>query len=219
MTKIEHRPPTARQDGANRVEAVECSSHATQLGRWFVLRSRPAQTAQLAASLQSAGIDAWTPIERVERRLSRSKVKERFKAALTPTYVFVREVHLPLLRGLEGAAVTQHPHFTIFRFYEETVLIDHRTLHPMREREQDSYRASLPASGKHHQGKGRGKPFSAGDVVTLAEGPFAGLPCHVEMSNGRSTSLRLTLFGSTCGVKIETSRLRENGVAKVASAA
>lgn len=151
--------------------------------------------------------------------MSRSKVKERFKAALTPTYVFVREVHLPLLRGLETADVTKHPRFTIFRFYDETVFIHHRTLHPMREREQDSFRASLPASGKHHQGKGRGKPFASGDIVTFAEGPFAGLPCHVEMSDGRTTNLRLTLFGSACGVKIETSRLRENGVATVASAA
>ena len=192
----------------------------TQRGKdWCILRTGPARTLKLAASLQGAGIDAWSPVERQERRLPRSSAKRIIAVTLTPTYVFVHQRHLSALRRLERMEVSGHPAFSIFRYYGETVLVPHRALHALRAQEQDSYRASLPNVGKRATLKPRGEPFEAGALVTHKEGPLAGLPCYVEHSDDRHTKLRLRLFGRDSGVTVDTSMLRRNGVATCASAA
>ncbi len=189
------------------------------MGAWVILRTSGARTMKLAASLQDAGIDAWTPVERSERRLPRASAKRQLTAALTPTYVFVRARHLTELRLIERMEISRHPAFSIFRYFGATVFVPHLGLHALRAKEQDSYRDSLPNTGKKACQKPRGEAFKPGDVVTHIEGPLAGIPCMVERSDGRNTRLILKLFGRQSGVTIETCMLRRDGVATTATAA
>lgn len=187
-------------------------------GEWCILRCAGGSTVRLAAALQEAGFDAWTPMERTARRVRGGKAKERMVAAMTPTYVFVRDRHLTELRLLEQAGFTNYPRFSIFRYNQAVVFVHHAALHLMRKREQESYVASLPSNGTYYA-KARGTPLGVGDQVTFNDGPLTGLPCSVRSSDGRTTSLALTLFGRISEVKVRTSQLRADGVATLASAA
>lgn len=181
--------------------------------RWCILRTGPSRTLRLAASLQGAGFDAWAPSERSHRRVPRRSANRTVYAALTPSYVFVREDHLDAMRRIERMEFSTHPRFSIFRYFGATVFVPHRGLHALRALEQDSYRSSLPNTGKPAGQKPRGDAYTPGDVITLPAGPLAGIPCEVEQSDGRTTALRLRLFGRDAGVvKIETSKLRMDGI-------
>jgi hypothetical protein len=126
--------------------------------RWCVLRASGPGTMRLVASLQDAGFAIWTPTEHVRRRVPRGKSTEYRIAPMMPTYAFVRGVNLDELKRIERLDVSPHPRFSIFRYYGETVFVPHRELAAMREQQQDSYRSSLPASGRA-PGKPRGQAF------------------------------------------------------------
>ena len=187
-------------------------------GRWCILRTTGSRTLKLAASLQEAGLDAWTPIEQVRRRLPRCKQIEHVRVAMTPSYVFVRECHLPQLRRMEAIHGYPHPSFSIFRYYGSTVLVRHHALHTLRELQQSSYLSALPAS-PNRSSKPRSEPFSPGDTVKLITGGLAGLECIVEASDGLITTLAVPLFGRAAGVKVPTRQLRVDGVIEFSSAA
>lgn len=207
-----------RMDDGETLAATPASVAIPASARWCILRTGPARTLRLAASLQEAGYEAWAPVERSQRRFPRGSASRTIHAALTPTYVFVRERHLDAMRRIERMEVSSHPSFSIFRYFGATVFVPHHGLHALREMEQDSYRSTLPNTGKPAGQKPRGQAYTPGQVIVADKGPLAGLPCEVEHSDGRETTLRLRLFGRSSGiVKIETSKLRDNGVALVHS--
>lgn len=193
------------------------SDNLTQ--RWCILRTSGPKTMKLTSSLQAAGFEAWTPIERICRRVPRRKGSEHFSVAFIPTYVFVREHHLTDLRRIEMMDVSSHPRFSIFRYHGATVFVPHASLHGLRARQQQSHVASLPSTGKPAFAKPRAEPFISGDVLALPNGPFAGLNCEVDRSDGKTTTLTIRLFGRTTEMTIPTSQLRHDRVATVAAAA
>jgi transcription antitermination factor NusG len=185
---------------------------------WCILRTSGPRTLMLAASLQGAGVQAWTPTEHRKRRVPRGKAVEHQMVAMTPTYVFVRECHLPDLRRLEKQHGSPHPSFSIFRYYGATVFVRHGSLHGLRQLQQNSYLASLPNAPRHAK-KARAEHYDIGDVVKLKSGAFAGFEAMVETSDGLTTSVRLTLFGRDAGVKIATSQMRADDVTVLRTAA
>lgn len=178
---------------------------------WCILRMSGPGTLVLVASLQGAGMDVWTPTEHVRRRVPRSKSTEHRIVPLAPTYVFARRDHLADLQRIERMDVSPHPRFSIFRYYGETVFVRHCELSPLRAMQQDSYRSSLPASGKA-PGKARGKSYDVGDVVTFTTGPFTGFEGFVDLSDGLTTTVIVSLFGRAQEVKVETLQLRSRNV-------
>jgi transcription antitermination factor NusG len=187
-------------------------------GGWCILRTSGPGTLRLVASLQDAGFAAWTPTEHVRRRVPRSKSTEHRIVPLAPTYAFVRSVHLYDLKRIERLDVSPHPRFSIFRYYGETVFVRHGELAELRARQQDSYRSSLPASGRA-PGKPRGQAFEHGDTVKITSGAFTGFEAYVELSDGLTTTLSVSLFGRAQEIKVETLHLRSHLVSDVASAA
>lgn len=187
--------------------------------RWCILRTGGSRTQKLEAYLNEIGIGAWVPTEHAVRRAPRGGPLREIKAPMAPTYVFVREDHLPILRRLEKQDGLGCPAFSIFRYYGATVLVPHRALHPLRQRQQDSYRASLPAWGTSHAKKERGEAYEPGAIVKIGGGAFQGLECVVEGSNGLVTTLSLSLFGRQSEIKVATCDLRRDDVAHLASAA
>lgn len=178
---------------------------------WCILRMSGPGTLALVASLQGAGMNVWTPTEHIKRRVPRSKSMEHRIVPLAPTYAFARRDHLADLQCIERMDVSPHPRFSIFRYYGETVFVRHRELSPLRAMQQESYRSSLPASGKA-PGKARGKSYDVGDVVTFTTGPFTGFEGFVDLSDGLTTTVIVSLFGRAQEVKVETLQLRSRNV-------
>lgn len=186
--------------------------------RWCILRTAGAKTMPLVRSLADAGFDAWTPTEHVRRRIPRGKSTEHRIVPLAPTYVFVRGIHLSELQAIERAEITPHPRFSIFRHYGNTVFVKHATLDPLLALQQDSYLASLPATGRK-PGKPRGLHYEVGDKVKLTAGAFTGFEAFVESSDGLTTTLTVGIFGRAQGVKVSTLQLRGASVSDEAFAA
>lgn len=186
--------------------------------RWCILRTSGPGTLRLVASLQDAGFAIWTPTEHVRRRVPRGKSTEHRIVPLAPTYAFVRAVHLDDLKRIERLDVSPHPRFSIFRYYGETVFVRHRELSPLRKMQQESYRDALPASGRA-PGKPRGQAFEPGDTVKITSGAFNGFEAFVELSDGLTTTLSVSLFGRAQEVKVETLHLRANLLSVQSSAA
>lgn len=187
-------------------------------GRWCILRTSGPSTLRLATSLQAAGFEAWTPVERLRRRVPRSKTIEYVLGSITPTYVFVREQHLDALRKMERQPGNGHPQFSMFRYYGDMVFVRHTALHPLRLLQQDSYRDSLPVVRNPHRKK-RGEAFEVGDAFKPTSGPFAGFECVVESSDGLTTMATMMIFGRQTGLKFSTSQIRTDGVMNLDTAA
>lgn len=178
---------------------------------WCILRMSGPGTLSLVASLQGAGMDVWTPTEHIKRRVPRTKSTEHRIVPLAPTYAFARRAHLDDLQRIERMDVSPHPRFSIFRYYGETVFVRHAATAPLRALQQDSYRSSLPASGRA-PGRARGEPYQVGECVKIKAGPFTGFDAFVELSDGLMTTLTLSLFGRAQEVKVETLHLRSRNV-------
>nr|WP_317892391.1 hypothetical protein [uncultured Sphingomonas sp.] len=182
-----------------------------EAARWCILRTHGGRTLALAKSLADAGIAAWTPVEQIRRRIPRSKTKEQVFRAVPymPTYVFAPDSDLGELRRLEAALNNPHPGFSIFRHCGATVRVSDAEVQRLRRMEDESQRRMRQSL------KERAEPLPPGTTVALG-GAFAGLAGIVEESDGRHT---LLLFGTALRVTIETSTLRQDGVAEAPSAA
>lgn len=185
---------------------------------WCVLRTSGPATLRLASSLQSAGVMAWAPTEHIRRRVPRSKEVEYRIVSAAPTYVFARAADLDVLRQIERADITPHPRFSIFRHAGAPVFIRHRELHALRHKQQATFIASLPATGRSPS-KPRGAAYDVGEAVTFHQGAFSGLQGYVEASDGLVTTLTVTLFGRSAGVKVDTLQFRSRNVPAETTAA
>lgn len=179
--------------------------------RWCILRTSGPSTMRLVVSLQDTGIDVWTPTEHIRRRVPRAKTTEHRIVPMAPTYAFANAEHLAELQRITRMDVSPHPAFSIFRHYGETVFIRHRELHRLRERQQNSYLASLPAAA-NWQRKPRGAAFDQGDTVKILQGAFTGFEAFVETSDGLTTTLSVSLFGRTTKASVATLHLRSLNV-------
>lgn len=189
-----------------------------EAGSWCVLRTSGPSTLRLAASLQAAGLTAWTPTEHIRRRVPRKKEVEHRIVSAAPTYVFVRAHEIDDLRRIERADITPHPRFSIFRHIGAPVFIRHRELHALRQKQQASYVSMLPATGRSPS-KPRGAAYDVGEEVKIHQGAFAGLTGYVESSDGLVTLLTVTLFGRSAGVKVGTLQFRSRNVPAQTTAA
>lgn len=186
------------------------------VSRWCVLRMAGPRTLAVARSLAAAGFDVWTPVQKVIRRAPRTKASDHVEVPYTPTYVFVRDDRLDDLIAITLRPVSPHPRFSIFHHRGEIVRVRDAEIAGLRSCEAESQRRlDQSRASKVKKIKARGAPYTVGDPVGLEAGPFAGLSGRIVESGERKT---LVMFGSL-SIEIETSTLRANGVATVASAA
>ena len=72
-----------------RLSAVARRARISEPGDlWCILRTSPGRTIALAASLNEAGIKAWTPQQTITRKRPRSSSTVERQLALAPTFVF-----------------------------------------------------------------------------------------------------------------------------------
>lgn len=172
---------------------------------WCILTTTPAQTLNLAASLNDSGIRAWTPVELVQREHARrSNKRVDVEVPIMPRFVFadfgrVRELlelsHSPalLFRVWDSARqrmiVKGHPSFRVFGNGMDRP-IDDRAL------------AHLRLVERRQRPKQQVRQFGVGESVKLTEGGFEGLTGIVEKIKGSHTFVRFP--GSAWLVQIPT---------------
>lgn len=163
---------------------------------WCILRTSGGKTLGLAASLNAANIEAWTPMQKTSRRRSRSKVRVQVDAPMMPTFVFVKACHLPDLEICLQLPINPHPAFSIFRYQGAIPILAGGEIAGLRQAEWESNGAPKKAN-----------PFPPGTDVTLTEGAAAGMSGIVETAKGK---FALVAFGGSVRWKIATFLLRSD---------
>ena len=155
---------------------------------WCILRCAAQSTIPLLRSLSRAGIDVWTPIERVTRRVPRANVKRVLDRAIIPSYLFVASDHMPAILALLNSPTRDHREFRLFKHNGGVPLINGEALDPLRMLERKSHaKAAEPI-------------LRAGDSVKLTDGGFAGMTGTVG-AVGKSYS-EVTIQGFNLPLKI-----------------
>lgn len=157
---------------------------------WCILRTSPSQTLKLAASLQEAGYEVWTPVEIVTRRLPRSRRRIEQMVPITPSFVFAAQESLGELIALARSAALSHlvwdkverrmvqrgfPQFTLFRSMGAYPRVSDASLDPLRALERRLKPIVKPTT------------FALGDDVIYPDAGFQGLAGVVVGVRGRYT--------------------------------
>jgi hypothetical protein len=157
---------------------------------WCILRTSGPSTLRLAASLVEAGMDAWAPETIVTRRVGRSRERVEKPAAILPTFVFAKAMHIGELQRCRSMLVNPHPSFSIFRHMGRYPIVAEREIATLRAEEEKAKRTVA---------KRTRRTVPLGSKITVTEGAFAGLTGVVERSDGKST---LVCFGGGFSVSI-----------------
>lgn len=181
--------------------------------QWCILRTSGARTLQLAESLAADGFEAWTPIERISRRRSRSRDVIEFDVPMMPSWVFVDSRRTRDLLRLSMSQNRQHPGFSVFRHLDRVPFIADRDLTNLRGLE-----ARAAERAQRRAGKTNRKAFDIGSKVTVADTQSAwrGLSGIVEGGDERGA---MVSFGGAYIVKIATWLLVPKGINGEQSAA
>ncbi|WP_419808375.1 transcription termination/antitermination protein NusG [Sphingomonas sp.] len=178
------------------------------MGDWIILRCSAARTLKLAASLQAAGLEVWTPTG-VATRVGRGKQRREqvaTPAPITPTFVFAPAGHVRGMLGLASAMASPHPSFSVFRHRDRVPVIRDGSLNALRQEEEKQ---------QTKQRKATRRSVRVGATVKMEEGAFAGMTGTVERGNDRKA---LVNFGGGFVVEIATYLLPEGVLCGAASA-
>ena len=173
---------------------------------WLILRTNSQRTIPLMLSLQAAEIDAWTPVERIARRKSRSREMVEFDVPMMPSWVFADARRAVDLINAASAPVKSHPAFSLFRHCDRLPLIGDSELSRLRQLEEDAaQRAARRAA------KGNRRSFETGQAVSVshAESAWRGMSGIVEAGDDKEA---MVSFGGPLSVKIATWLLVPIGV-------
>ncbi len=173
-------------------------SAVLDLGTWFIVRMAGQDTLRVVSYLKRRGFEAWTPIERKQGRMPRTKASFDKEFALMPSYAFASVHDLNQIHHLAMMPANDRPRFSVFQHRGGVPLIADNQLDALRGEEGRLLRVyeKLCRRGK------KGPRFTAGDTVRLIEGPFAGLDGIVEDQQGQFTLVSLRGFHSA--IKIQS---------------
>lgn len=136
---------------------------------WCILRCSNCKTLDLAASLNEAGFEAWSPVE----TLHRGEKREVVRIPLTPSFVFAHADRLLDLLALSHSLVRALPPFRLFRNFGEIAVIPAEQLEPLRMIE------------RRRKPRGTIRPIEPGTIVRLSEGGFSGMTGTVGLVQGK----------------------------------
>ncbi len=156
---------------------------------WCILRCKSANTLPLLKSLGREGIEVWSPVERVTKRVPRANIRRVIDHALLPSYIFAAASDLPALIALCEAPASEHRDFRVFHHHGRLPLIADATLAPLRLLEE-----RLALSELKRRSRGQMPRLNRGDEVKLTEGGFAGLAGVIELVGKQFTSVRFKGF-------------------------
>lgn len=188
--------------------------------RWCILRTSGARTIPLMLSLREAAFEVWTPIEKRFRLGGRKREPVEQEVAILPGYVFARYIHLTDLLSLSRSPslnyriwdadkrqmVTKgHPYFSVFQLHGRIRAQSDQSLAPLRALEESLQRVADRRRDSAGQ-KGLPPQFTAGQIVRVDEGGFAGLDLTVAETN-QGKDVKLTHPDWTWPVEISAWKL------------
>ena len=137
---------------------------------WCILRTGASRTLLLAASLEAAGFDVWSPVQTLTRRRGRTRERVEYAAPIMPTFVFARASQRYELASIAAQPFSEHPSFSIFRHLGAIPTIGDTEIAEARRIEERGKRAAR---------MGQRQAFTIGQPVKVTEGPGAGLSGEV----------------------------------------
>ena len=149
---------------------------------WCILRCSSQSTLPLVRSLTRAGVEVWTPIEQVTKRVPRANIKRVIDRALLPSYLFASAQDMPNVLAIMNSPSKDHREFRLFKHNGGVPLIADETLAELRDQEKASRRAA-------EKDKARGLRFAEGLAVKMSRGLAQGMRGHVVKSGNEFTTV------------------------------
>jgi transcriptional antiterminator RfaH len=186
--------PTTPQQLPNRPIAPDFStqSSAPSTLAWYLIHTKPRQEALALTNLSRQGFECYMPMLRLQ------KIRQR-KTALVAEPMFPRYLFIRL--DTSGSGQSWSPIRStlgvnqLVRFGGQPAKVDGQLIDLIRSREQGTQAQAL---------------FSAGDNVTVADGPFAGLEAIYQNTDAESRSMiLLNILSKPVAMRIDTASLRK----------
>jgi transcriptional antiterminator RfaH len=174
--------------------AFSTQSCAPSTLAWYLIHTKPRQEALALTNLSRQGFECYMPMLRLQ------KIRQRKTAlvaeAMFPRYLFIR-------LDTSGSGQSWSPIRStlgvnqLVRFGGQPARVDGQLIDLIRSREQGTHAQPL---------------FSAGDNVTVADGPFAGLEAIYQTTDAESRSMiLLNILSKPVAMRIDTASLRKTG--------
>lgn len=149
---------------------------------WCILRCQSQSTLPLVRSLTRAGVEVWTPVEKVTKRVPRKNIKRVIDRALLPSYLFAQAQDMPTVLAIMNSPSKDHREFRLFKHNGGVPLIADSTLDALRQIARMSVAKATPPA------------LHIGDRIKLTDGGFAGLTGEVEAVGKTYATMRLPGF-------------------------
>jgi len=174
--------------------AFSAQSSAPNTLAWYLIHTKPRQEALALTNLSRQGFECYMPMLRLQ------KIRQR-KTALVAEPMFPRYLFIRL--DASGSGQSWSPIRStlgvnqLVRFGGQPAKVDGQLIDLIRSREQGTQAQAL---------------FSAGDNVTVADGPFAGLEAIYQNTDAESRSMiLLNILSKPVAMRIDTASLRRAG--------
>ena len=174
--------------------AFSAQSCAPSTLAWYLIHTKPRQEALALTHLSRQGLECYMPMLRLQ------KIRQRKTAMVAepmfPRYLFIRLDASGSGQSWSPIRSTLGVH-QLVRFGGQPAKVDGQLIDLIRWREQVSHGPPL---------------FTAGDKVTVADGPFAGLEAIYQNTDAESRSMiLLNILSKPVSMRIETANLRKTG--------
>jgi transcriptional antiterminator RfaH len=188
--------PATPQPMSNRLiaPAFSTQSCAPSTLAWYLIHTKPRQEALALTNLSRQGFECYMPMLRLQ------KIRQR-KTALVAEPMFPRYLFIRL--DTSGSGQSWSPIRStlgvnqLVRFGGQPAKVDGQLIDLIRSREQGTQAQAL---------------FSAGDNVTVADGPFAGLEAIYQNTDAESRSMiLLNILSKPVAMRIDSASLRKTG--------
>ncbi|MDO8413117.1 MAG: transcription/translation regulatory transformer protein RfaH [Gallionellaceae bacterium] len=161
---------------------------------WYLIHTKPRQEALALTNLSRQGFECYMPMLRLQ------KIRQR-KTAMVAEPMFPRYLFIRL--DTSGSGQSWSPIRStlgvnqLVRFGGQPAKVDGQLIDLIRSREQGTQAQPL---------------FSAGDNVTVADGPFAGLEAIYQNTDAESRSMiLLNILSKPVAMRIDSASLRKTG--------
>jgi transcriptional antiterminator RfaH len=190
------KEPATPQPMSNRLiaPAFSTQSCAPSTLAWHLIHTKPRQEALALTNLSRQGFECYMPMLRLQ------KIRQR-KTAMVAEPMFPRYLFIRL--DTSGSGQSWSPIRStlgvnqLVRFGGQPAKVDGQLIDLIRSREQGTQAQAL---------------FSAGDNVTVADGPFAGLEAIYQNTDAESRSMiLLNILSKPVSMRIDTASLRKTG--------
>ena len=188
--------PATPQPMSNRLiaPAFSAQSSVPSTLAWYLIHTKPRQEALALTNLSRQGFECYMPMLRLQ------KIRQR-KTALVAEPMFPRYLFIRL--DTSGSGQSWSPIRStlgvnqLVRFGGQPAKVDGQLIDLIRSREQGTHAQPL---------------FTAGDNVTVADGPFAGLEAIYQNTDAESRSMiLLNILSKPVAMRIDTVSLRKTG--------